>query len=89
MKKHLTTNNILIVALSIYSITATILLVNKQTPASDYKIRYIEEKQHMQSEINRLENQIHDYEIKNLQKRASIDTMSNDNLDNTWSKIHR
>lgn len=89
MKELLTPKNIFIALIALYCVVTVERFLSMEDNQTAEIIQHEREKAQMNEDNQRLKNQIHNYEIKMLQKHSSIDTMSNDVVDAEWSNVFR
>lgn len=80
---------ILIVLASVYLITVIERTLLKKDTSTDMMIEHATEKAQMNTKIDILNNQIHSYELELLKIRTSVEDLSDDQLDSTWTAIFK
>lgn len=87
MKNLLTAKNIFILIGAIYLITVIERKLLKEDDQTEIMIEHAQEKAQMQSEINVLNNKVHSYEIEIIKNNATVDTLSDAQLDSVWTDL--
>ena len=87
--KHLTPKNILIAIAVLYSISVLERLLGNTDTQTEQMIQYEREYNALQKDVENLNKQIHNYEIKMLKNSAVVSGMSNAELDSTFAALTR
>ena len=89
LKKQRIYRGLIIAIASLYAISVLERTLIKEETPTELLIEHNAEKARMQTKIQILEKQIHDYEIELLKIRTDVDDLSNDQIDSVWTNIFK